>query len=442
MSNTNKEGKYSMGFLDFIKNIFNTNDKYARLITQDLHKIQGGKEQLEIGLYLDETPLPDKNINIKINGVTYVRKTDNDGIARLNINLGVGVYDALISFVDTGYAYTSSYATVYVNPVIESYDLNMRQGDGSKYIAVLSGIKQNKIPNAKLCFNINGMNYERTTDENGLASLNINLNKGDYEITTTSYETVKKNQIHIDEEPPKSTRMEGTDINKTYGEDTPYQCAVYSNDERVAGTVNITVNGVTYKKTPDSEGLYKLNINLQPGSYILRAEFQGNNKYASSSVENKINIKEQPKPQPKSYSQQILEAFEAKFGSVSTIDGALAKVCDWGYAYYYDDRYSNLESINRIYRGLGINCTDACHLFWHIGKALGYDVRCIHVGCRGGDGHVRLQFRHPSRTGGAWINRDPAAVLSANGQGVIYCWCLDGTTWAIDPSWFLENLYR
>ena len=120
-----------MGFLDFIKNIFNTNDKYARLITQDLHKIQGGKEQLEIGLYLDETPLPDKNINIKINGVTYVRKTDNDGIARLNINLGVGVYDALISFVDTGYAYTSSYATVYVNPVIESYDLNMRQGDGS-----------------------------------------------------------------------------------------------------------------------------------------------------------------------------------------------------------------------------------------------------------------------------------------------------------------------
>lgn len=431
-----------MGFLDFIKNIFNTNDKYARLITQDLHKIQGGKEQLEIGLYLDETSLPDKNINIKINGVTYVRKTDNDGIARLNINLGVGVYDALISFVDTGYAYTSSYATVYVNPVIESYDLNMRQGDGSKYIAVLSGIKQNKIPNAKLCFNINGMNYERTTDENGLASLNINLNKGDYEITTTSYETVKKNQIHIDEEPPKTTRMEGTDINKTYGEDTPYQCAVYSNDERVAGTVNITVNGVTYKKTPDSEGLYKLNINLQPGSYILRAEFQGNNKYASSSVENKINIKEQPKPQPKSYSQQILEAFEAKFGSVSTIDGALAKVCDWGYAYYYDDRYSNLESINRIYRGLGINCTDACHLFWHIGKALGYDVRCIHVGCRGGDGHVRLQFRHPSRTGGAWINRDPAAVLSDNGQGVTYCWCLDGTTWAIDPSWFLENLYR
>lgn len=431
-----------MGILDSIKNLFNTKTDYARIITEDLHKIQGGKEQLEIGLYHDETPLPDKNINIKINGITYVRKTDGNGIARLNINLGVGKYEALISFVDTDYAYNSAYSTIYVNPVIESYDINMRQGDGSKFQAVLSDINYQKISGAKLCFTVNGINYERVTNENGLASLPINLGQGDYEIAITSYETVKKNQIHIDEEPPKPTRMEGTDINKTYGEDTPYQCAVYSGNERVSGTVNITVNGVTYKKTPNSEGLYKLNINLQPGSYILRAEFQGNNKYASSSVENKINIKEAPKPQPKSYSQQILEKFESVLGEVSTIDGALAKVCDYGYAYYYDDRYTNLESINRIAKGYGINCTDACHLFWHIGKALGYDVRCIHVGCRGGDGHVRLQFRHPSRTGGSWINRDPAAVLSANGQGVSYCWCLDGTTWAIDPSWFLENLYR
>ncbi len=431
-----------MGILDSIKNLFNTKTDYARIITEDLHKIQGGKEQLEIGLYHDEKPLPDKNINIKINGITYVRKTDSNGIARLNINLGVGKYEALISFVDADYAYNSAYSTIYVNPVIESYDINMRQGDGSRFQAVLSDINYQKISGAKLCFTVNGINYERVTNENGLASLPINLSQGDYEIAMTSYETVKKNQIHIDEEPPKPTRMEGTDINKTYGESTPYQCAVYSGNERVSGTVNITVNGVTYKKTPNSEGLYKLNINLQPGSYILRAEFTGNNKYASSSVENKINIKEAPKPQPKSYEQQILEDFEAKFGEVSTIDGALAKVNGRGYAYYYDDRYTNKETANRVYKWLGANCTDLCHWFWHIAKALGYDVRCIHVGCRGGDGHVRLQFRHPTNTGGQWINRDPAAVLSDNGQGVTYCWCLDGTTWAVNPSWFLENLYR
>lgn len=431
-----------MSFLDFLKNLFGNNKKNARLITKDLTKTFGEKDPLEIGLFEGNTPLSDKNVTIEINGVTYQRKTDSNGISRLNINLPVGSYDPKIEFVDDDYNYVNAYCKVTVNPIIETCDLNMREKDGSKFQAVLSDINHQKIVNAKIIFIVNSISYERITDKNGLAVLPINLVKGDYEILTKCAGITKKNKIHIDEEPPKPTRMEGTDINKTYGEDTPYQCAVYSGDERVAGTVNITVNGVTYKKTPNSEGLYKLNINLQPGSYILRAEFTGNNKYASSSVENKINIKEAPKPQPKSYEQQILEDFEAKFGEVSTIDGALAKVNGRGYAYYYDDRYTNKETANRVYKWLGANCTDLCHWFWHIAKALGYDVRCIHVGCRGGDGHVRLQFRHPTNTGGQWINRDPAAVLSDNGQGVTYCWCLDGTTWAVNPSWFLENLYR
>lgn len=431
-----------MSFLDFLKNLFGNNKKNARLITKDLTKTFGEKDPLEIGLFEGNTPLSDKNVTIEINGVTYQRKTDSNGISRLNINLPVGSYDPKIEFVDDDYNYVNAYCKVTVNPIIETCDLNMREKDGSKFQAVLSDINHQKIVNAKIIFIVNSISYERITDKNGLAVLPINLVKGDYEILTKCAGITKKNKIHIDEEPPKPTRMEGTDINKTYGEDTPYQCAVYSGDERVAGTVNITVNGVTYKKTQNSEGLYKLNINLQPGSYILRAEFTGNNKYASSSVENKINIKEAPKPQPKSYEQQILEDFEAKFGEVSTIDGALAKVNGRGYAYYYDDRYTNKETANRVYKWLGANCTDLCHWFWHIAKALGYDVRCIHVGCRGGDGHVRLQFRHPTNTGGQWINRDPAAVLSDNGQGVTYCWCLDGTTWAVNPSWFLENLYR
>jgi len=431
-----------MSFLDFLKNLFGNNKKNARLITKDLTKTFGEKDPLEIGLFEGNTPLSDKNVTIEINGVTYQRKTDSNGISRLNINLPVGSYDPKIEFVDDDYNYVNAYCKVTVNPIIGTCDLNMREKDGSKFQAVLSDINHQKIVNAKIIFIVNSISYERITDKNGLAVLPINLVKGDYEILTKCAGITKKNKIHIDEEPPKPTRMEGTDINKTYGEDTPYQCAVYSGDERVAGTVNITVNGVTYKKTPNSEGLYKLNINLQPGSYILRAEFTGNNKYASSSVENKINIKEAPKPQPKSYEQQILEDFEAKFGEVSTIDGALAKVNGRGYAYYYDDRYTNKETANRVYKWLGANCTDLCHWFWHIAKALGYDVRCIHVGCRGGDGHVRLQFRHPTNTGGQWINRDPAAVLSDNGQGVTYCWCLDGTTWAVNPSWFLENLYR
>ena len=431
-----------MGFIDLIKNLLGNDKSNARIIVKDLTKICGEKEPLEIGLYENiTTPLKDKNITINLNGITYSRKTDNDGIARLNINLPVGVYNALISFTDEEYNYNTAYCKVTIQPVLETINLNMRQGDGSKFKAVARDINHNNLSNIVVHFKINNIIYEKVTDNNGLASLNINLGKGDYEIITSSYGVNKKNIIHIDEEPPKPTTMEGTNLTKNYGEDIPYQCAVYSENKRVAGTVKMNINGVTYSKTPDSEGLYKLNINLKPGSYILRAEFQGNNKYASSSVQNTITIKEKPAPVPKSYEQQILEDFEAEYGNVSSIDGALGKVNGRGYAYYYDDRYSNKETANRVAKWLGANCTDLCQWFWHIGKALNYDVRCIHVGCSGGDGHVRLQFKHPERTGGNWINRDPAAVADSTLGNVRAIWCEDGYLIAYDPSWIFTDLY-
>ena len=40
--------------------------------------------------------------------------------------------------------------------------------------------------NAKITFNINGVFYERTTNESGIAKLNINLQQGKY-IITSSY---------------------------------------------------------------------------------------------------------------------------------------------------------------------------------------------------------------------------------------------------------------
>ena len=148
--------------------------------------------------------------------------------------------------------------------------------------------------------------------------------------------------------------------------------------------------------------------------------------------------KEGSTPSSKTYSEQILEYFISKFGNVTSIDGALAKIKGRGYGYYYDDAYSNKQSIDRMKNGQGVNCTDACQVFWHIGKALGYDVRCVHVKCRGGEGHVKLQFknsRYPS-----FFERDPASIL--DGTCIECVWCADGTVLAYNPQWFLNNVNR
>ena len=94
----------------------------------------------------------------------------------------------------------------------------------------------------------------------------------------------------------KHTWMEGTDVNMNYQDGTRYQCAVYDDGGRVAGTVNLTVNGKTYSRTPDSEGLYKLAINLNPGTYDIKAEFMEDAGHSGSSVVNTIVVNETPQP--------------------------------------------------------------------------------------------------------------------------------------------------
>lgn len=121
-----------------------------------------------------------------------------------------------------------------------------------------------------------------------------------------------------------------------------------------------------------------------------------------------------------------------------TLDDVLAYVKKYGrYIFEYDDVRSNAE-VTECMCG---NCTDWLQWLWNMAKAMGYDVRAIHVQCRvSGTGHVRGQFRHAKNTGGKWIDRDPAAV--ADGGDITDIWCDDGYVLGTNPAWFLQNLNR
>ena len=138
---------------------------------------------------------------------------------------------------------------------------------------------------------------------------------------------------------------------------------------------------------------------------------------------------------------EVYNYFVKTFGPITCIDDALDYIDRMGYGYYYDDVYSNKEAIDRMKNGRGVNCTDSCHVFYNLGlefikKGKYKKVECLHVKCRGGDGHVRLRFTLPN---GEQFYRDPACTLS---DGGVCNWCLDGTLLAIDPAWFLANLNK
>lgn len=142
---------------------------------------------------------------------------------------------------------------------------------------------------------------------------------------------------------------------------------------------------------------------------------------------------------------EVLAYFEKKFKkTIKKMDDALSIMNNRGYAHYYNGAYTNKEAIDRIAKGLGINCTDALQVFINIVKALiikykAYkSVDCLHVKCSSGEGHVRGRVK---LLDGTYVYRDPACTLSKNNKGAYCNWCTSNfTLLAVNPSWFAVDV--
>ena len=169
-------------------------------------------------------------------------------------------------------------------PVIYGEDLSMYYKNGSRY--EVSIYQDGKIINSqnndsKVIFNVNGVNYTKEL-VNGKASIGINLNPGNYTITTFYHYTeglaTKTNNIEV-----LSTIL-ANDVVKFFRNGTQY-CAKFLDgcgSPLVNAGVVFNINGVFYKKQTDDRGMAKLNINLRPGVYILTAMHPDTLMYGSN----------------------------------------------------------------------------------------------------------------------------------------------------------------
>ena len=169
-------------------------------------------------------------------------------------------------------------------PVIYGEDLSMYYKNGSRY--EVSIYQDGKIINSqnndsKVIFNVNGVNYTKEL-VNGKASIGINLNPGNYTITTFYHYTdglaTKTNNIEV-----LSTIL-ANDVVKFFRNGTQY-CAKFLDgcgSPLVNASVVFNINGVFYKKQTDGRGMAKLNINLRPGVYILTAMHPDTLMYGSN----------------------------------------------------------------------------------------------------------------------------------------------------------------
>ena len=210
------------------------------------------------------SPLVNASVIFNINGVFYKKQTDDNGMAKLNINLRPGVYILTAMHPDT-LMYGSNItvlSTILANDVVKFFR------NGTQYCAKFLDGCGSPLVNASVTFNINGVLYKKQTDYEGIARLNINLFPGKYILTAMhpdglmyGYNITVLSTIH------------GDDIVKFFRNGTQY-CAKFLDgcgSPLVNASVTFNINGVLYKKQTDYEGIARLNINLFPGEYILTA---------------------------------------------------------------------------------------------------------------------------------------------------------------------------
>ena len=150
--------------------------------------------KFEVKIYnKDGTLAINKNVTFNINGVFYNRITDSNGVARLNINLRPGNY--IITTIFEGLTIGNN---INVLPTLVTSDLSMKYLDGSKFTAQTLDGQGNPLTNQNVSFNINGVLYQKVTDKEGIASLNITLLAGEYIITSYWNDFQVGNTIKID----------------------------------------------------------------------------------------------------------------------------------------------------------------------------------------------------------------------------------------------------
>ena len=246
-------------------------DKTIDLSVPDVTKYYGGSERLYVTLKdTSGNPIANAHIKININRVDYDRATNANGQTSIALSIPAGKYTATVEY--NGIKRESN---VVIKSTVTGNDITKIYRNGTQYYAKFVDTKGNILKNTPVEFNINGVFYTRTTNENGIAKMNINLNPKEYIITATN---PNSNEMYSNVVTVLSNIAENHDLTKYYKNASQYVIRLLDdkgNPVSAGISVEFNINGVFYTRTSNATGHVKMNINLNPGTYIITANYKG-----------------------------------------------------------------------------------------------------------------------------------------------------------------------
>ena len=244
------------------------------VISEDLVKMYQNDTRFYVK-FTDSTgkALTKTTVKFNIHGVFYTKKTDKDGVADLGIMLRPGEYILTAYNPVTG---EEKGFNITVKSLIVQNDLTKYYLNASRFQATIYNKDGSLAVNKEVTFNINGVFYTKTTDENGVASLGIALRPGSYIITTIFDGLAMGNNVVVI--PTLVTK----DLNMKYLDGSDFTAQTLDGQGKPLSNQNVSfnVNGVFYHKVTDENGIASLKIRLMSGEYIITSywnDFQTGN---------------------------------------------------------------------------------------------------------------------------------------------------------------------
>ena len=425
----------------------------TKLTTYSYTFIPGDKKEIKVKFStgLGDDSKSGKIIKITINGKTYSKKTDSDGMIYLSMaSLDKGHYTVGYSFAGNKF-FKSAYSTNSLTILqTTSTELTVRgikdfgQGAGTQFkVAYTAGGVP--LANKVVTFTVGSTTYTTSTDNNGIAYLPINLKVGNY---TVNYKTPDDSKVNGTSGSCEIHVFKRTDTKLSWKCGTSYKDSSQtfkvlltdSNGKPISGqTVELIIDSQTYYEITSSNGYAKFITDVPLGKYNVLVKFRGNNDYADSSTSQSVNVElskfrnglnEKNAASSSAYlrSSSNCPVGTAKIKSlVNSLTSGLTSVVDKAkaifnyvrdnvvYSYYYDTKKGATGTLN----SKRANCVDQAHLLISMYRTAGLQARYVHGKCVFSDGtfgHVWTQVL----IGKTWVVGDP--INSGNDLGKITNW--------------------
>ena len=235
-----------------------------------------------VASFVDKTgkPLKNKNVDIVINGLKYVERTDSQGVVKLKMNLKPDRY--LVTAINP---LTNDYVenTVKVLPsIVQNKNVVMYYGSKKSYAVKIIGNDGKVASSGKIVkFNVNGKTYKVKTNKKGMASLKLKLKVGKYTITAGYNGYKVSNKITV------KSLLSAKNIVVKKSKVAKFKAKLVNKNAKPLKGKKITfkIKGKSYKVKTNKKGIAVLKLKLKVGKYIVKSS------YGKSRITNKIIVK-------------------------------------------------------------------------------------------------------------------------------------------------------